>query len=47
MGEYFQKKQTVNDFRNKCNTKGYKLYIIEKTFVSAIHTFSLAGNLIF
>ena len=47
MGSIFKKKQTVNDFRNKCNTKGYELYIFIKMLVSAIYTFSLAGNLIF
>ena len=45
MKEKFRQKQTGNDLRNKCNTKGYNLYI-NSTFVSPIYTFSLAGNII-
>ena len=44
MRERFQRKQTVNDFRNKCNTKNYNLYNKINTFVSPIYTFSFAGN---
>ena len=45
MREKFQRKQTVNDFRNKCNTKNYTLFNIS-TVVSPISTFSLTGNII-
>ena len=46
MREKFQRKQTVNDFKSDCNTKGYNLYNNTGTFISPIFTFSLAGNTI-
>ena len=45
MREKFQRKQTNSDFRNKCNTKGYKIYNNHSTFVSPIYTFSSEGNI--
>ena len=44
MREKFQRKQTDNEFRNKCNTKGYNLYNHNNTLVSPIYTFSLPEN---
>ena len=46
MREKFQRKQTVNDFKNECSTKRYNLYNPNGTFVSPIFTFSLAGNIV-
>ena len=46
MMEKFQRKQTITDFKSKCNTKSYKLYIVNNPFVSPIYTFSLAGIII-
>ena len=45
MKENFQRKQTVNDFRNNCNTEGYDLYNKNSIFVSHIYTFPLAGKI--
>ena len=49
MKEKIQSKQTVNVLRkNEYSTKGYKIIFSTNigTFVSSIHTFSLAGNII-
>ena len=46
MKEKFQRRQTVNVFKDKCNTEGYNLYNNNSTVVPPIQNFSLAGNII-